>query len=314
MNDLETRYRSALRWYPKPWRDAHQDAVIGTLMDRAEQEERATPRAGEILNLWAHGLAARTRRLPGLVKPTVRDRASTAALALGTVIAVYAIMVLEADPDRYPFSELRGAIPTFGPFTSTLVVVYAVWVIALVLALAGATLAARLTVLATIPLTVAARLVSDGTGLEMRPTWTFLGLLMMLALLAAAGRPVADRRGVPWAAISLTLGVVLIGFLHLVSPGHYSFQDPTWIEMPVLVTWSPIAVGALAAALFLFGARDWAGVALLIGAPWAAVAIFGDSPDTLRDGAILAVVAALGALAPVAVLRVLGFRVRISRA
>lgn len=33
---LEARYRAALRFYPESWRLENEEAVIGTLLDRAE--------------------------------------------------------------------------------------------------------------------------------------------------------------------------------------------------------------------------------------------------------------------------------------
>lgn len=43
MNPLEIRYRQALRWYPRSWRAANADAVVGVLLDVADAEGRAAP-------------------------------------------------------------------------------------------------------------------------------------------------------------------------------------------------------------------------------------------------------------------------------
>lgn len=59
MSGLERRYRVAMRWYPASWRRAHADALLGTLLDRADNEGRTQPTAAELHNLALVGLCKR---------------------------------------------------------------------------------------------------------------------------------------------------------------------------------------------------------------------------------------------------------------
>ena len=59
MNGLERRYRAALRWYPASWRRANADALLGTLLDRADHEGRTEPTPAELRNLAVVGLRKR---------------------------------------------------------------------------------------------------------------------------------------------------------------------------------------------------------------------------------------------------------------
>jgi hypothetical protein len=60
--DLEGRYRRMLRWYPPTWRSRNERAVVGVLLDQAEDQARTAPAAGERLSLMAGGLHERFLR------------------------------------------------------------------------------------------------------------------------------------------------------------------------------------------------------------------------------------------------------------
>lgn len=57
--NLETRYRTLLRWYPRAWRSSHEEVVLGTLLDAAAAEGRAAPTAGEAWNIRWTGAGER---------------------------------------------------------------------------------------------------------------------------------------------------------------------------------------------------------------------------------------------------------------
>lgn len=59
MSDLEARYRRLLRWYPRIWRAAHGDVLIGTAMDAAEAEGRSRPTTAEARSMALHGFGER---------------------------------------------------------------------------------------------------------------------------------------------------------------------------------------------------------------------------------------------------------------
>jgi len=58
---LERRYRRLLRWYPPSHRAAHQEEMLGVLLDAARPGQRR-PSVAQTVNLVACGLAIRARR------------------------------------------------------------------------------------------------------------------------------------------------------------------------------------------------------------------------------------------------------------
>jgi len=55
----EQEFRRLLRWYPRQWRAAHGDALLGTLLDAAEAEARAHPTGAERRSALVQGVGAR---------------------------------------------------------------------------------------------------------------------------------------------------------------------------------------------------------------------------------------------------------------
>lgn len=285
---------------------------MGTLLDRAEGEGRTTPRRLELMNLAVHGILRRLRMLPSVVPPNVGDRTSTAALAIGTAIALAATMHLESAPGRN--TELFGQeYSTFGSFASPAIIVYGAWGIAFLASMAGFTTATRWIALATIPLSFAGRAVADAGDMVLRPTWSFLGLLILLACLVAAGRPVPRRAGVRWllgwflpAAIVFTLPPTLVNH------GGIVFQEPLWLDRPDVISWSPVIALSLALVLHLARETTWAAAILLLAIPFTAAAIMGGRGVSL-DIAWLALLACGAALAIAFLLGVFGVRIQLVR-
>lgn len=315
MSSLEARYRSALGWYPSAWREANADVVTGTLLDRADAEDRDRPRVGELLDLALHGLAARVRRAPIVVPAPVRDRAASVALGMGAMLALVLSFQLEALGLRRVDPYFDGAT-TFGPFASPMIVVYAAWVLGFVAAMVGLTRTSRWVIAATIPLAIVGRLVADWQGMWMRPTSTTTAFFVLLALLALIGRPAADRRGAGWLAVAgaLSLGAFLVPIA--LRPNAGVFRDPflwSWPVDPVIATLPFVAI-ALAIILRLAKRPSWSGATLLVALPWTAVALFGGKhlEEIAATAAVLIVVAAAVAVSLLA-LRGLGLQVRVSR-
>jgi MFS family permease len=307
---LEARYRSALRWYPSEWRASNQDAVVGTLLDAAEADGRTRPHARELVNLAANGLATRLRRLPAAVPSGIRDRAATAALAVGAAMSLSAAMQLESASraERFPFFA-EGPLSTFGPFVSPMIVVYGVWLLGFLVGVARQHAAARWLVLATLPLGVAARLVADGTGMLLRPTWTFVLILMLLALLVALGTPVAKRSDVRTLVIWFVLA---LGFFTLPQtvgiPDGTPFQNPLWLDPSVPVAFLLLG-GALSALVLLIAKRrGWAGAVVLVTAPFGVATL----TEPFGPSAFVTIVGA-ATLALLLLLRLLGLRFRVER-
>jgi hypothetical protein len=65
MSPLERRYRRLLIAYPRAYRNAYGDEMVGVLMDSAGPDQHH-PSASDALHLLRHGLLSRARRLPTL--------------------------------------------------------------------------------------------------------------------------------------------------------------------------------------------------------------------------------------------------------
>jgi hypothetical protein len=311
MNALESRYRRALKWYPAAWRLNNEEAMLGTLLDAAEGQDRATPRQLELANLAIHGMGSRIGHVPSTIPAAVRDRASTAALAIGAAIALTAAMQLEVPPDN-PSQTIWAEYQTFGPFASPAIIIYSAWIIALFSGMAGFPTAARSFTLATVPLSFAIRVVADSQNMGLRPTWSFLGLLVLLAVLVAAGKPGSTRSSSRWLVGWFLPALLLFAMPQILRPSWFSYQEPLWLARPELISWSPLIAVLLAAALRMAGRSAWAVAALLIGLPFTAAALMGGVGISLET-AQLSLGVAIAALGPVVLLRIFGIRLRVER-
>jgi hypothetical protein len=56
---LAEEYRRLMRWYPKRWRTANEDAMLGALLDQADGEGRPAPSRAERIAIARAGLAQR---------------------------------------------------------------------------------------------------------------------------------------------------------------------------------------------------------------------------------------------------------------
>lgn len=83
-SELERRYRDALRWYPRRWRDQHEEALLGILLDQADDEERGHLSAAERRNLARQGLA---RRVAPVLLGALLVAGVLAVLQIGSMIS-----------------------------------------------------------------------------------------------------------------------------------------------------------------------------------------------------------------------------------
>lgn len=310
MSALEHKYRGVLQWYPTWWRAKNEEVMVGTLMDVADGENRARPRFSEMVNLAAHGLSTRLRILPAVVPSAVRDRTSTAALAIGAAISLTAIMQLESSPTRAA-SMFGREVVSFGPFASPAVILYFAWLAALLASLAGFTLAGRWMAAATIPLAIGSRVFADASSMLLRPTWTFYGLLIMLALLVLVGSPGAGRSRGRWLLgwFLPSLGVFLLPQFTNTVP----FQDPLWMDATSLLSWSPVVAVTASILLRMLGQKAWAVSVLILGLPFTAVALSTMGSRAFEEVSGIAVLIGMTIAVGLVLLRLLGLRVHIQK-
>lgn len=301
--ELERRYRRALGWYPRGWREKNADVVVGTLLDVADAEHRIRPRRGELAGLAASGIST---RLGVLLEPRARDAISTIALATGAAypLAYFAFQLWSPLSTAHaPDALARG----FNPLVNPSLLVAALWLIALVLALVAAPRrqvllpAVALAILASVSLMVVYRIPGVGNewyGLT-TTTMLFLALLGGLALIGTPARGV--RLLVPAAMVFVAIsgGYVQTQLVlqRLYFGEHYFWHNISG-TLVLLLTAATIATITL-------GVRHHRAAAqtLVVSAiPWALMMLrFSGSQDLWNALALLGIAAALvglGALLP----------------
>ncbi|PPH52638.1 hypothetical protein C5C49_08515 [Rathayibacter sp. AY1E2] len=164
-------FRRALRWYPPTWRARHGEVLLGILLDEADDAGRSRPTRGQRITLAIGGMRHRFRSDAG------RSPAAIIPLALVTAFFLFYLTVNWSPGISYP-----GAI---GSFTNPSVFAGAAFGVALALAVAGRTGAARVTALlaSTAELVIALVSASEGwlgPGLSTAAPIAALGLLTAL--------------------------------------------------------------------------------------------------------------------------------------
>lgn len=279
---LEARYRAALRWYPRRWRAANADAIVGTMLDQAEAEGRTTPLPGELRDLAASGVSTRFERFAPQV---VRDRVAAIALAIGTAYALIMLVASEWAPFAIsgPFNQWMPSIagetrvPSsdgFGPFASVMVLVYGLWLLAFVLVLLKYSRSSRAVLLLTLPMLAWIRTLRfDDIG-ALQASTPGLIIVGLIAVLAAVGRPAAVPRRALLAMIVVIAALVSALMATNAVPAIYEGRLSAAVG-----TFSVLHAPGYAAVLLIAGAalavrhqRAWAVAAVVSAAPWLALA------------------------------------------
>jgi len=270
---LEGRYRAALRWYPRAWRDENADAIVGTMLDQAEADGRAAPARGELRNLAASGVSQRFERFAPRV---VRDRVALIALALGASASLLSFVLTEWAPyaPRQTVHFADGGfylppLPQFGPFFSGAVILYVMWLLALVAVIARQRVISTVLLALTLPYSVVLYLFRPEAWAQQQPQAGALVILAGLALLVMLGDA---RSPLPLAKLcAVLLGGVAIALLGLLTGGVYSYQGRVF-GGAVFTFFEPrsVLVALLAIAVYAFTQRrfTWTAALLLSALPW----------------------------------------------
>jgi hypothetical protein len=309
-NTLEQTYRNALRWYPKKWRTRNEDAVVGTLLDVAEEAHRTTPARGELANLRANALATRLGPL-GRIPAPVRDRVVALTFGLGAGIAIVALIAPLALN-----ATLRGGdyhYPTFG----TTSVFYVLWVLALAAALIGRRWIARGLAFAGILLAIADKILASHLPFSYDVAST--STTIVLALLTFIGNPFSSRRGRLWIGVAAASWAAFIGLtlVYWRATEGAGGGASDWFLGP-FSEWMGFAfpfVIILALILTRTARSPWAPAILIAEVPIILLALLGwrDVP-TLLNTAFYTLAIVATALGCYAILRGFGIRIRITRA
>lgn len=119
---LAAEYRQLMRWYPHRWRRDNEDAMLGALLDQAEDEGREHPTDAERTALVRSGLAQ------WFGFPVPGQRLRLIPLIVGGALSVfYATVVIWSPQTNYP-----GSI---GPFSNPSIITCVLLSLALVIGL-----------------------------------------------------------------------------------------------------------------------------------------------------------------------------------
>jgi len=262
----ERRYRRALQFYPKRWRDRNADVVLSTLLDVADAEGRRSPRVSELLQLAASGLST---RLAVSISRRTRDQASTIAVATGALLAIaFAVVQGLPAPSPLEWSSARG----FGPFLSPAIVLYSLWMLAFVLVLLGQRRAAKivlaLCLLAPATLWITRRSIE---GLWVGPSLQTLVFLTMLAVLALLGTPRPTR----WTGAGMLIGAgaLVIAFRTIGAPAKSYMDEGTFwrlVASPYNLGTALAVLGVVVFSFIIAGRGVWSKTLFLSFVPWIA--------------------------------------------
>jgi hypothetical protein len=324
MSDLERIYRDALRWYPKQWRADNENAVVGTLLDQADEQHRDRPARGELLNLRSSGIAARLGVAGRRVPLTVRERAATLTFGLGTAISLAGVLFggwVWVYADRN-YREVWAASALLHGLASGQAI-YLIWIAAFVAALfrMRRTTVALLTV--SVPVSFVWPLIAISLRSYGHPESVTLGFLDLLAAVSISGAISSQK--LPWRILSVSV----VGFVALLagalwlrahSGGYWGNGarnvDFFWAPLAVWLVFAGIPIALVAAIVLSLGRhRPLAGSVLLAAGPLVPLGLFafGWTNGVPLIAGVLSLTI-LGTALLVGVLRLFGLRIRITRA
>jgi hypothetical protein len=277
---LEREYRRALRWYPKRWRTRNEDAVVGTLLDVAEDRGESSPSKGDLRDLRARGFQERMGWVGRMLTETIRNRLSLIALATGVAIATWGVVfsilnaAMEDNLIGTGFLNLyTGA--TFGPFASLDVILFVLWIAAFGAALLGQSVLTRVLLVATLPAAVVAQFLSGALGMERHPNTAFTLLLCGLAILATLGRARRARRWRLSLGITAVVTTTALAWLlwRSATPGFHlylalSYENHIFDSAQPFVGWICAIAGVIVLVSIASARWGWAAVTAISALPW----------------------------------------------
>jgi hypothetical protein len=322
---LEQAYRSALGWYPKKWRSRNGAAVLGTLLDQAEAEQRTAPARGELSNLRHSAILARFAFPGRMIPAAVRRRAGVATLGLGFAISTVGLLyggftwaqaIVDGSYQRVWLISALGQVLIAGQG------VYLLWFAAGIAAMIGLRRVAIALLAAFLPASIVWPTIAWHLGLLGHPGAVTLGFLDLLAIITIAGlavRPPRLRSGATVTSVAAIAIIVGTNWLQTASHGYWgngaNNVDFFWAPLAIWLVFLGIPLALLLTVVFSrLGNRALAGSVVLAAAP---IVPLGLLAFTWRDDvpalASILAVAIVGAALLVGFLRLLGLRVTITR-
>jgi hypothetical protein len=258
----DASFRGALRWYPKAWRRANEDVVVGTLMDVADAEGRTAPTREERRDLRRAGVGTRADFvLPG----AIRDRVAAISLGAGTGLA----LALGTGQLWSPWnSQGSPAEPQPETVVWQVLIHPGLWILAALATLVGWTVVARVLLIGSLPASAIA-IFSTEVSFTLRPSFFALVMMGVLALAACIGRP--PRR---WLLIATGLtGAAFASWITWLGPFPGTYF-PRGGSIDFMASPMPAALLVIATAVFLLRSKRTAAASVMIAAfPWLTVLI-----------------------------------------
>ncbi len=304
MSNPEDCYRRILSAYPVWYRSERAEEILATLRDSA-QARGGRVSFGEVVSLFAHGLAVRFDLSERGALGGLAGRLASPGLALAALLAAVALVFGELLAPSY-----MGGPAHPGPFLTVGPIAYGAWIAAFVVDVVSLSRFARAATCLAFAATAATVVIGDNvtTG---RPPLFFLATLAVFGLPALV-RPEATRV-VPRAkasGVAVVIGVVVLGATAVatVAGGAGPGSGGAWsalngfafyqLWMATLAGWAPliaVVTGCVGGVVALRGRRQ-AGAALVLAVvPWLVVATAHASrpADRLVGGALLVIVAVM---------------------
>lgn len=186
-SSLSIEYRKLMRWYPAAWRVKNEDAMLGVLLDQADNEHHGAPTRSERASIIRAGIAQRF----GL--PVRGQRLRLAPLSVGVVLSVfYAAVIIWAPTTHY--------VGSVGPFSNPSILTCILLVLAFLAALLMRGKTASTLALTAVGVEIAIGILSSVFHWQ-GPSWTAVALFAGIGILSGA----SFRQG--W---SLTVGTLLV--------------------------------------------------------------------------------------------------------
>lgn len=294
--------------------------MVGTLLDVADDQHREHPFPGELRSLHVQGLQTRLGIFGRIIGAEIRDRVSAIAIGSGAALSAWAIFysIVDAGGEaRFYQIYGNGPISTFGPFTSLGIILYVLWIIAAITAVIGMPRLTRILLVATFPVAVIARLLSERLGMSLFPSTTTVLVLEILATLALLGTARANTRRRVWIAASLTVGASLLTYAlwsgHMLpSTGRYFFFERAFflINWPPMVAWITAGASIIVVACLATRRWVWASVTAISVLPWLALYVYRNQDGILFWGLCMLV---LASVATAVSLLTAGYRINVTK-
>lgn len=189
-------YQQLMRWYPADWRERNSEALIGVMLDQADERNHSGPSFADRASIILGGLRER------LLSPGRRNGRTVSVLGLGTAFAALYLYYVAWSPSV----SIAGAI---WPFSNSLVIPASLMGLAFAVSMTPWTRVARFLALASALSAISIGILGAWFGWQ-GPSWYTVALFAGFALLGALP---SQRTSTLFFALLGLAGIVIVGIL-----------------------------------------------------------------------------------------------------